>query len=443
MPHPAGTLNRLAVILLALAGCTLAATASAATFLVNSTADAPDQNVTNGVCDALVNGQTVCTLRAAIMQATNSDIVALPSGTYDLTRARNAAYPDETVGDLNIHAKTVEIRGPTTGEYPVIRPGAGFDDLMFRITAGGCPGGAGICSGQLRLKRIVLDGIDSSVDGNGALSCGGGTLNLEDVRVRRFGVEYHGAGLRSSGCIIQMLRTEFSENRAGARGGALHVTSGTSAMTADTVSFIDNQAGIGGGAIYHDNYQITLHNATLAGNRAPQGAAVWSDGATLIMVNGTVSRNGGLLGQADATSAVLASVLRPANSILNDNPGSATAVDVRSRLDSDGFNIIGPVQYDQATAVVSFADSDILSSPTLNLTGPLIAPWSLTGIRTLPPGNGSAAVNAGRPVGSTGVACRPIDANGRVRDSCDIGAAELVDGVLLDMLFFDDFEPLP
>lgn len=417
------------------------AQAGAATFVVNSQADAPDGNTGNGICDAVVGGQTVCTLRAALMQAANNDIVELPSGTYALTRPRDASQPDESVGDLDIHAETIEIRGPADGERPVIRPGAGFDDVLFRITTGGCPGGGGMCQGHLKLRRLVLDGVDPEIDGFGGIGCGAGRLGFEDVLMRNFGVSGHGAAIGAAGCHITLTRAEFRNNRAGGRGGALNLSQGDPFLTGDAVSFIDNTAGVSGGAIYHDNYAITLHNATLAGNRAPVGAAVRSYGAQLTLVNATVTGNGGP-GGGEADNAILASTLRPANSIIAGNQSLAD-IEVSGILQSDGYNLLGPIDYIPASAIVTLAPSDILDPAPLNLAGPLIAPWSLTGIATMPPADGSPAIDAGHP-GGDGVACRPADANGHARlGLCDIGAAEQVGSLPFDIIFADGFEPLP
>lgn len=59
--------------------------AHAATFTVNSTADAVDAALGDGVC-ATAGGQ--CTLRAAIQEANalaGADTITLPAGTYILT----------------------------------------------------------------------------------------------------------------------------------------------------------------------------------------------------------------------------------------------------------------------------------------------------------------------------------------------------------------------
>src|SRR6185503_19998018 len=78
-----------------------------ANFNVNSTADLPDNNVANGVCQAS-NG--LCTLRAAIMQSNHtggSNTIMVPDNTYTLTLGPpddevNSGGAIEQSGDLDI-----------------------------------------------------------------------------------------------------------------------------------------------------------------------------------------------------------------------------------------------------------------------------------------------------------------------------------------------------
>lgn len=71
-------------------------TASAATFVVDSTADEPDANPGDGVC---ADAGGACTLRAAVEEANatpGADVITLPAGTYDV------ATPLEPSGDLTV-----------------------------------------------------------------------------------------------------------------------------------------------------------------------------------------------------------------------------------------------------------------------------------------------------------------------------------------------------
>jgi len=62
-------------------------TVSSATFVVNSTDDAVDANIGDGIC-ATASG--FCTLRAAVQEANahlGPDVISLPAGTYTLAIA--------------------------------------------------------------------------------------------------------------------------------------------------------------------------------------------------------------------------------------------------------------------------------------------------------------------------------------------------------------------
>jgi CSLREA domain-containing protein len=77
--------------------------AHAATFTVNSTADAVDTNPGDGVC---ADGSGNCTLRAAIMEANalpGADTITLPAGTYILT-IPGINEDAAATGDLDITA---------------------------------------------------------------------------------------------------------------------------------------------------------------------------------------------------------------------------------------------------------------------------------------------------------------------------------------------------
>src|SRR5262249_17313202 len=77
------------------------AVSRAATFTVDSTADAPDAVSSDGVCKTVAK---TCTLRAAIMQANargGAQKIILPAGTYTLTLA-GADEDRAATGDLDV-----------------------------------------------------------------------------------------------------------------------------------------------------------------------------------------------------------------------------------------------------------------------------------------------------------------------------------------------------
>ncbi|HYV66156.1 MAG TPA: CSLREA domain-containing protein, partial [Myxococcales bacterium] len=110
-------------------------TARAATFTVNSTADAVDVSPGDGVC-ATADGS--CTLRAAIQEANalaGADTVVLPAGTYLLTLA-GAGEDGAATGDLDITGDLI-IAG--AGAASTVVDGNGLD-RVFHVD----PAAAGI-----------------------------------------------------------------------------------------------------------------------------------------------------------------------------------------------------------------------------------------------------------------------------------------------------------
>ena len=77
--------------------------ASAATFVVNSTADAPDNNPGDGTCEtAPDNGE--CTLPAAVAEfaaeiPSSSNVIVVPAGTYTLSNGLTLLNVNAVIGD--------------------------------------------------------------------------------------------------------------------------------------------------------------------------------------------------------------------------------------------------------------------------------------------------------------------------------------------------------
>ena len=109
-----------------------AAPPASQTYIVNSTVDAPDADIGDGIC-ATADGQ--CTLRAAIMQANNAPApveINLPAGLYRLTQV---GQDDKALaGDLDISA-AMAINGAGPGVTIVDGNGTLTHDRVFQILA--------------------------------------------------------------------------------------------------------------------------------------------------------------------------------------------------------------------------------------------------------------------------------------------------------------------
>lgn len=88
----------------------------------------------------------------------------------------------------------------------------------------------------------------------------------------------------------------FSNNQAGAAGGALIIVHGT--LIAESSSFVENTAEDNGGAIYSESSEyLEIMNGTFSGNSADEGGALMNDESTLTnvtIVDNSASETGGI-----------------------------------------------------------------------------------------------------------------------------------------------------
>jgi CSLREA domain-containing protein len=250
-----------------------AAPAFAATFNVNSTADAIDCNPGDGIAET-VSGTGLCTLRAAIMEANAisaaygmyvADAIYLPAGTYTLTIA--GGWEDASLtGDLDI---TDDLTIVGSGQGTTIIDANSIDRVFEVIGA---------------TTSASLSGVTVT---NGATS----------------GDNPHGGGLRNVG-VLSLTNCTFLGNTAGgtfARGGGMANEGGTATLTGCT--FTANESGHSGGGMSNYMGAATLTDCTFSSNRAIRqlGGGLYSGGtATLLSCtfSGNVSlySGGGMLG---------------------------------------------------------------------------------------------------------------------------------------------------
>ncbi|SFM94924.1 CSLREA domain-containing protein [Dokdonella immobilis] len=375
-------------------------------YAVNSTADSPDSNPGNGVCQSAIGG---CTLRAALMEAGAQDVpivITIPEGIYNV----NIPGEDEDLGvtgDLDIIALEGEGR---------ILIGQGPDRTVIR--------GSGV-------ERVFdLDGSSlyrSAVGLFGMRIEGGDTVHTGDD-----GSAWNGGGARFS--FPRMLTIDqvwFDRNASGSSGGGLHVLQGSGPVRITRSAFTRNYAvRDGGGMSLGQGKDMAVSNSLFADNLADYyggGLDVYNTGTgrvdlSWITVTGNYAgRQGGgvSFGGGETLGAAL---------ITGNNDGlSFHAPDCLTRSEgvaSSGYILIG---------AVSDADCVLTGDPTGNQIGVAInlSQVSMAGsdIPYAAPKPGSIAVGA---VSAT--RCR--DGSGRylnadqldlarpVNNACTIGAIE-------------------
>ena len=135
--------------------------ALAANLVVNSVADAVDQDPGNGICDT---GNGSCTLRAAVMEANalaGADTIVLPAGIYILAIAATK-HAGAAEGDLDI-IDELTITG--AGAAATIVDGGGID-RVFKL---------------LPEATVEISGV--TVRNGNSIGNGGGILNEEGTLV--------------------------------------------------------------------------------------------------------------------------------------------------------------------------------------------------------------------------------------------------------------------
>jgi CSLREA domain-containing protein len=422
-------LKPLALTVLALAFVLCASPSAAAggsPFTVNDTTDAVDAHPGDGVC-ASASGK--CTLRAAVQEANalpGADTIILKSATYKFTIPGD----DDTAaaGDLDV-LDDVQIRGAGSGAtvinanqldrafdiYHGLFIGQHIDITGVTIRNGLADYGAGILinpqaiPGTVTLTDVVISeshatvaggGIanheilvisDSAITGNRAASgdIGGGIFNAGDLTISDSTISGNsadgvGGGLYNTGPAAISGAT-FSGNSAGSEGGGVANAGGVVTMT--NVTFSGNTAGSAGGGIYNGfaGSQMTLLNATLAGDSAPAAQEISHDNTGPFHLKNTIIA------------------------------GTTAGKNCAGTLSSDGHNLAS-----DATCGLTHGGDKKNMDPVL---GPLADNGGPTQTRALLAGSPAIDVGSGD--------CPPpaTDQRGTVRPQgagCDIGAFELV-----------------
>ena len=374
-----GTIVHLAQVLLLSSGATLA---DAATFTVNSTADAVDANPGNGVC---ADGTGNCTLRAAIMEANahpGTDTTSFSvTGTISLTSPLPAIAADLTISGPGASALTVAGAGPSTGSVLVINAGVTANISGLTVTGGigsGAGGGAG-------------GGVDNE-----------GTLTLTRMRIVANNADYGGGIYNSPGADLALVDSTIDGNTAvSGFGGAIYNVGGGTVVTI-TGSTISHNTSLSGAINAPVGTSVSISNSTISGNTSTATGGVGGilGGANVTVTSSTIYGNSG--------TGVFSCKLK--NTIV-DSCGSGGGI-----VASLGHNLAASSACFSSPGPGDVFNANFLLGPLQNNGGP-------TQTHALLPG--SPAIDA-VPLASCNVS---TDQRGVARPqglACDIGAYEVV-----------------
>ncbi|WP_300009130.1 right-handed parallel beta-helix repeat-containing protein [Pseudonocardia sp.] len=351
-------LGGLAVVVAVVVTVFLATSAAlAASHLVNSTNDAPDQNPGDGICASAVGE---CTLRAAIQEANATiaaDQVVVPAGTYVLSVPPAGANLAES-GDLDV-LRPVTISG--AGRAATVIDAAGIDRVLE--THG--------TAGNVSITGLTLTAGATSQTGGGLLNGSVGTVRLTDVAVTTATATEAGGGIATGGETgpgrLELVDSVVAGNATEAEGGGVHVGSGSLTLTRTEVS---GNSARGGGGVYNAGEvsatgvpsRVTLDGATVTGNTAlASGGGVANDGeGQLTVLNSTFSGNtahadGGAIHSAAKGSFSITGGTVAENLANGEGGGAYTAGERAATVDGVEFrdNVAGGTVIDETGAQVT------------------------------------------------------------------------------------------
>ena len=322
-------------LLVPVMGLELALSATAAIFTVNSTGDASDPVLSDGVCGTVAIDRThsggPCTLRAAIQTAnsrsgTDGIEIVLPAGSVINL---SGALPNltESVGMIGPGASMVTVRRSTGGSYRIfLVTTTGFASFSGLTISNGLGGISNVNAATVTVRDCTLSGnvaasgrgggifnnstgrvnvINSTFSGNSA-DKGGAIYNNSKGRVDVTNCAFvsngasKGGGIGSAGGTLNVTNCTFTGNVANLIGGAIHNVFGT--VNVNGSSFDANMAFDsvvdGGGAICNGDSNgfhfgiLNVTNSTFVANFAFEGGAIDSIAQSITTVtNSTFSGN--------------------------------------------------------------------------------------------------------------------------------------------------------
>lgn len=348
------------------------ATAKAATFTVDTTADDP-------AADCL--GENDCSLRGAVIAANaaaGSDTITLaPSTTYTLDEA-GAGEEAAATGDLDV-TSTITLQGTSTtidandlDRIFDVKPGASLSLSGVRLTDGSVSGAAPLDNsgglilnqGNLTATSVELTAGSATRAGGAVEATAGSTTTLDDVAITgntAGSSPGNGGGFHITGAgTVTITDSLVSGNSATNEGGGLwNSSAGTMSITDTDIS--DNEVTVGatlfngGGGVFQQGGgtndapvaaagSITISGGTITGNSA-QGSGP-SSGGGILNVRGDVSITGTLIAGNTASRAgggieANGHPVDPATTTLTGVILSANEVGA-SPGNGGGFHISGP-----------------------------------------------------------------------------------------------------
>ncbi|MFP6619757.1 MAG: S8 family serine peptidase, partial [Pirellulaceae bacterium] len=404
---------------------------------VNSTDDLVDIDLGDDISNA---GDNKSTLRSAIMQANATpglDTIQVPGGTYTLTLA-GAGEDGATTGDLDINESVILvgegidstiINANTLDRVFDVAADATLTLKNMTIQGGAVTGnGGGIQAlGNVILENVVLQGNAAS----GGTADGGGIYAEQGLNVTTSSITGNTAGADGGGIYakqgLNVTTSSITGNTAGGGGGGIRLSGSTSSNRITGSLIAGNAAASFGGGLYTTaSRSLTAENVTFSDNEADKGGAIQATNtiAPLLLNNVTITNN--RAAQEGGGIRSTGTGVKPRNTIIaaNTSTGGHGNVDIDGMFASRNNNLIGI-----PGNVTAFTDGElgdlVGATPGLTPLGDFGGPTLVHSLLV-----GSPAIDAGTfqsvPSHDQRGITRPQDGDGVGDPAPDIGAMEFI-----------------
>lgn len=253
--------------------------ARAATFNVNSTADAVDANPGDTLCQTATPGE--CTLRAAIEESNangEADVIRLGTGTYTLT-----------AGTLPITTQIEVVPNQATDQVTIVSNGP----TLFTVNAGG----------DLTLTRLTLTGATAGP----AVDVNAGTLNITTSTL----TNNASGAIRVNGVAAASVTESTISGNAGGDAAGVDVAVAGATVVLTRLTIVDNTGGaVAGGVRAIAGSNVSLAGSIVANNTGTIGAdcdgTLVATGVNLVETPGAGCTVGGTVLNLEPNLAALA-----------------------------------------------------------------------------------------------------------------------------------------
>ncbi|MFH2003095.1 MAG: right-handed parallel beta-helix repeat-containing protein, partial [Planctomycetota bacterium] len=206
------------------------------------------------------------TIAAALLEAQNNDFIIVTPGTYK--------------EHLNFNGRNIKLRSDLDGKKSTAN-----DQVPLQTFLDGDQTGRVLVFNSGESAAAVVDGFTithgASTNGAGVYCTNSSSPTIEDsIIVDNHATGYGGGICCTAGGKLTITNTVIKENSAAIGGGGYYILDSNSQSSIKTCEFMNNWAGVHGGAFGSTNGWATIQDNKFHNNTAPRGGAIYMAAAS-------------------------------------------------------------------------------------------------------------------------------------------------------------------